>query len=231
MEIPHWHQIYQCPWPGLTTQLITEGLLWPGLRSPGMINHLWMLGTEWFPEMLVSVLNLEESRQLGQAGHSTPSTAHWSRKSLKQLRVQRKGIGREEKRRCCAHLSSITQGTNRPSGKNTSLRKTRYHKDNVLPKSQGCCPCIHHFSISFRKMANRSKLQDFRWKCVGYNLFSRFFSRLFMSRWARGGCPEMCPRSKQWRHSLSTQRKMTCHLSLGEAAPKVSTRLDFVRLF
>lgn len=97
MEIPHWHQIYQCPWPGLTTQLITEGLLWPGLRSPGMINHLWMLGTEWFPEMLVSVLNLEESRQLGQAGHSTPSTAHWSRKSLKQLRVQRKGIGREEK--------------------------------------------------------------------------------------------------------------------------------------
>ena len=155
-----------------------------------MINHLWMLRAECFPGMMVSVLNLGESRQLGQDGHSTPSTAHWSRKSLKHLRVQRKGIGRSSKDAVSIFpLPHTTQGTNWPSGKDTSWRKTRYRKDNILPKSQGCCPCVHHFSIYFRKMANRSKLQDFRWKCVGYNIFSRFFSRLFMSKWARGDCP------------------------------------------
>lgn len=62
--------------------------------EPWDVHCPWVWRTEQCPGTLASMLKFRESRRRGQADHSPPSLAHWSSRSLKPLRVQRRGAGR-----------------------------------------------------------------------------------------------------------------------------------------
>ena len=64
----------------------------------------------------------------------------------------------------------------------------------------------------------------------GYNMFSRSFSGLLISKWPEDVMSRRRARSKPWRCIRSTPRGKTHHLSPGVAPPKVPTRLGFVPL-